>query len=80
MNSRTIYLTTSVQFSSVQSLSLVQLFVTPWTIRYQASLSITNSCNLLKLMSIKLVMPCNHLLFGHPLVFLPLIFSSIRVF
>ena len=52
--------------NSDQSLSLGQLFVTPWTARHQASLSITNSCNLLKLVSIKSVMPSNHLIFCHP--------------
>ena len=67
------------QFSSVQSLSLVQLFVTPWTAAHQASLSITNSRSLLKLMSIELVMPSNHLILCHPLL-LPAIFPSIRVF
>ena len=68
------------QFSSVQSLSRVQLFVTPWTAAYQASLSITNSGSLFKLMSIELVMPSNHLIFCHPLLLLPSIFPSIRVF
>ena len=68
------------QFSSVQSLNHVRLFVTPWTAAYQASLSITNSQNLLKLMSIKLVMPSNHLILCHPLLLLPSIFPSIRVF
>ena len=70
----------SVQFSSVQSLSRVQLFVTPWTAACQASLSITNSQSLLKLMSIELVMPSNHLILCHPLLLLPSIFPSIRVF
>ena len=70
----------SVQFSSVQSLSRVQLFATPWTAARQASLSITNSRSLPKLMSIELVMPSNHLILCHPLL-LPLsIFPSIRVF
>ena len=65
--------------SSVQSLSCVQLFVTPWTVARQVSLSITNSQSLLKLMSIKSVMPSNHLIFCRPL--LPhSIFPSIRVF
>ena len=67
------------QFSSVQSLSRVWLFVTPWTAACQASLSITNSRSLLKLMSIELVMPSNHLL-GYPLLLLPSVFPSIRVF
>ena len=69
-----------VQFNSVQWLSHVRLFVTPWTAACQASLSITNSRSLLKLMSIELVMPSNHLIFCHPLLLLPSIFSSIRVF
>ena len=70
----------SVQFGSVQSLSHVQLFVTPWTAACQASLSITNSQSLLKLMSIESVMPSNHLILCHPLLLLPSIFPSIRVF
>ena len=68
-----------VQFSSVQSLSHVQLFVTLWTAACQASLSITNSQSLLKLMSIELVMPSNHLILCHPLLLLPSIFLSIRL-
>ena len=68
-----------VQFSSVQWLSRVQLFATPWTAACQASLSITNSRNLLKLMSIESVMPSNHLILCRPLL-PPSIFSSIRVF
>ena len=68
------------QFSSVQSLSQNQLFVTPWTAACQASLSITNSQSLLKLMSIKSVMPSNHLTFCHPLLLLPSILPSIWVF
>ena len=67
-------------FGSVQSLSHVRLFVTPWPVARQASLSITNSWSLLKLMPIELVMPSNHLIFSHPLLLLPLIFPSIRVF
>ena len=70
----------SVQFSSVQSLSCVQLFATPWTAAPQASLSVTNSRSLLKLMSIESVMPPNHLILCHPLLLLPPIFPSIRVF
>ena len=66
-------------FSSVQLLSHVQLFATPWTAACQASLSITNSRSLLKLMSIELVMPSNHPIFCHPLLFPPSIFPSIRV-
>ena len=65
--------------SSVQSLSHVQLFVTPWTAACQASLSITNSQNLLKLMSIVLVMPSSHFILCHPLL-LPSVFPSIWVF
>ena len=65
------------QFSS---LSCVQLFMTPWTTARQASLSITNSQNLLKLMSIEPVMPSNHLIVCHPLLLLASIFPSIRVF
>ena len=65
---------------SVQSLSCVQLFVTPWTAAHQAFLSITNSQSLLKLMFIKSVMPSNHLTLCHPLLLLPSIFPSIRAF
>ena len=68
--------TTSVQFSHCH----VQLVVTPWTAAHQASLSITNSQSLLILMSIKSVMPSNHLILCSPLLFLNSIFSSIRVF
>ena len=67
-------------FSSVQSLSCVQLFETPWTAARQASQSITNSWSSLKLMSIELVMPSSHLILCHPLPLLPSIFSGIRVF
>ena len=66
--------------SSVQSLSHVQLYATPWTAAHQASLSITNSWSLLKLMSIKLVMPSNHLILCRPLLLLPSVFPSIMVF
>ena len=66
--------------SSVQLLSPVQLFVTPWTAAHQASLSITNSWSLLKLMSIELMMPSSHLILCRPLLLLPSIFPSIRVF
>ena len=69
-----------VQFSSVQSLSHVRLSGTPWTAVHQASLSITNSQSLLKLMSIALVMPSNHLILCRPLLLLPSVFPSIRVF
>ena len=61
-------------------LSCVQLFATPWTAAHQASLSITNSWSLLKLISIESVMPSNHLILCHPLLLLPSIFPSIRVF
>ena len=67
-------------FSSVQSLIRVQLFATPWTTARQASLPITNSRSLLKLMSIESVMPSNLLILCRPLLFLPSIFPSIRVF
>ena len=69
----------NLSFSSVQSLSRVRLFATPWTAARQASLSITNSKSLLKLMSIQSVMPSDHLL-CHPLLLLPSILPSIRVF
>ena len=68
------------QFSSVQSLSRVRLFSTPWIAARQASLSITNSRSLLKLMPVELVMPSNHLILCHPLLLLPPIPPSIRVF
>ena len=67
-------------FLTVQSLSRVRLFATPWTTARQASLSITNSWSLPKLMSIKSVMPFNHLILCRPLLLLPSIFPSIRVF
>ena len=70
----------SVQSSSVQLLSHVWLFVTPWTAAHQASLSITNSRSLLKLVSIELVMPSNHLALCCSLPLHPSIFPSIRVF
>ena len=69
-----------IQFSTVQSLSRVWLFVTPWITVRQASLSITNSWSSLKLMSIKSVMPFSHLILCHPLLFLPTIPPSIKVF
>ena len=65
---------------SVQSLSPVQLFATPWTAARQASLSITNSWSLFKFMSIESVMPSNHLILCHPLLLLPSIIPSIKVF
>ena len=70
----------NLQFSSVHLLSCVWLFATPWSAAHQASLSITNSWSLLKLMSIELVIPSNHFILCHPLLLLPSIFSSIRVF
>ena len=69
-----------VQFSSVQSLSHVRLFATPWTTAHQASLPITSSWNLPKLMSIESIMPSNHLILCRPLLFLPSVFPRIRVF
>ena len=68
-----------LQFSSVQSLSRVRLFATPWTAVHQASLSITNSWSLLKLMSIESVMPSNHFILCCPLLLLPSVIPSIRV-
>ena len=70
----------SVQFSSVQSLSRVQLFATPWIAAHQASLSITNSRSALKRMPIESVMPSSHLILCRPLLLLPPISPSIRVF
>ena len=69
-----------LQFSPVQLLSHVRLFVTPWIAAHQASLSITDSQSLPKLMSIELVMPSNHLILCHPLLILRSIFLRIRVF
>ena len=69
-----------LQFSSVHSFIRVRLFATPCTAAHQASLSITNSWSLLKLMSIESLMPSNHLILCHPLLFLPSISPSIRVF
>ena len=68
------------EFSSLQSLSRVRLFVTPWTAARQTSLSITNSWTLLKLMPIESVMPSNHPILCHPLLLLPSIFPSTKVF
>ena len=73
-------LTSQFLISSFQSLSHVRLFSTPWTTVHQASLSITNSRSLLRLMSIELVMSSNHLILCRPLLLLPSIFPSIRVF
>ena len=70
----------NIQFSSVQSLSHVRLFAIPWIAARQASLSITNSRSSLKLMSIESVMPSSHLILCHPLLLLPPIPPSIRVF
>ena len=70
----------AVEISSVQSLSHVRLYVTPWTTAHQASLSITNSWSLLKLIWIESVMPSNHLILCGPLLLLPSIFPSIRAF
>ena len=70
----------SVQFSSFQLLTHVQLFAIPWTSARQPSLSITNSESLPRLMSIELVMPSNHLILCHPLLLLPSMFPNIRVF
>ena len=76
-----VFTVLAVSFAeSVQSLSHVQLFVTPWTAARQASLSITNSRSLLKLLSIESVMPSNHLILCRPLLLPPSILPSIRVF
>ena len=72
--------TCSYWIQSVQLLSHVQLFATPWTVACQASLSITNSQSLLKLMFLESVMPSNHLILCCPLLLLPSIFPSIKVF
>ena len=77
LKARTFFL---LCFSSVQSLSHVQPFATPWTAAHQASLSITKSQSLLKIMSIESVMPSNHLILCHPILLLPSIFPSVRVF
>ena len=74
------YMHPYAQFSSIQTVSHVQLFATPWTAACQASLSITDSQSLLKLMSIESVMPSNHLILCSPLLFPPSILPSIRVF
>ena len=68
------------QFNSVQSLSRVQFFATPWTAAHQASLSVTNSQSLLKLLSIESVMPSNYLILCRPLILPPSVFPSLRVF
>ena len=77
---KNIHIESGHQISSVQSLSSVQLFVTPWTAAHQASLSITNSRSPPKLMSIELVMSSHYLILCRPLLLLPSIFPSIRVF
>ena len=69
-----------LQFSSVQLVSRVRLFATSWTAAREASMSITNSWSLLKLLSLESVMPFNHLILCHPLVLPPSIFPNIRVF
>ena len=79
-NKKLLYLFPSVQFSSVQSLSRVQLFATPWIAARQASLSITISRSSPRLTSIEPVMPSSHLILCHPLLLLPPIPPSIRVF
>ena len=80
IDGKLIELLENIQFSSVQSLSHVWLFGTPWTAAWQASWSITNSWSLLKLMAIDSVTPSNHFIFCHPRLLLPSIFPSIRVF
>ena len=75
-----IFLLNKHSFSSVQSLSHVRLFATPWTAAHQTFLSTTNSQSLLKLVSVKSEMPSNHIIFCHPLLLLPSIFPSIKVF
>ena len=77
---RNLWMKSSVQFSSVQSLSCVRLFATPWIAARQASLSITNSRSSLRLMSIESVMPSSHLILCHPLLLLPPVPPSVRVF
>ena len=80
LESQGIYLKMAAMGSSVQLLSRVQLFSTPWTVAFQTSPSITNSWSLLKLMFIESVMPSDHFILCFPLLFPPSIFSSIRVF
>ena len=79
-NQTWIFIRRADQIRSYQSLSGVQLFATPWTAEHQASLSITNFRSLLKLMSIESVMPSGDLILCHPLLLLPSIFPSIRIF
>ena len=78
MESHTKSTSSRFHFSSVPSLSHIQLFVTPWSAVHQASLFITNSQSLLKLMSVESVMPFNHLILCHPLLLLPSILPRIR--
>ena len=80
MNAQTIIQFCSSQFSSVQSLNHVPLSASPWTAACQTSLSTTNSQSLLKFMFVESVIPSNHLILCHPLLLLPSIFPSIRVF
>ena len=75
-----IYIPATNNISSVQSLSCVRLFLTPWITAYQASVSVTNSWSLPKFMCIESVMPSNHPILCLPLLFLPSIFPNIRVF
>ena len=75
-----LFLSSHIQFSSVQSLSCVRLFATPWIAAHQASLSITNSWSSLRVMSIESVMPSSHLILCRPLLLLPPVPPSIRVF
>ena len=77
---RQIYVCSLQRISSVQSLSRVRLFATPWTAARQAPLSITNSRRLLELVSVESVMPSSHLILCHPLLLSPSVFPSIRVF
>ena len=77
---RSLFYYNILPFSSVQLLSHVWLFVTPWTAAHQASLSVTNSQSLLKLMPMESMMPSNHFILCCPLLLLPSIFSSIRIF
>ena len=79
-SSSKVWSSLNIQFSSIQSLSRVRLFVTPWAVARQASLSNTKSQSLHKLMSIELVMLFNHLILCHPLLLLPSLFLSIRVY
>ena len=80
VSDRSLFIMSSCSVQSVQSLSRVRLFATPWTTAYKASLSITNSQSLFKLISIESVMPPNHLSICRPLLLLLSIFPSIRVF